>query len=235
MRQVHARRVARRLDRRRAMKVAPFSSITASLLNVPRRSFGPCRSARMPIGRPDSFSTARIAAMSSRIASCGVWLMLMRKTSAPACEQARDRRLIGGRRPEGRDDLGAAQASHLVCFGWARRAPPGGQWRILRQRLLRRLLGRFGELHGPGALLAGVDLEEAGAIIAAREAVLDAADGEFLVARAHEGLARPFAAAVVVDRIDIVKARDKLARTSVSQVRAERFHQPSVVQPSASL
>ena len=65
-------------------KVAPFLSITASPLNVPTRSFGPCRSARMPIGRPNSFSTARIAACSLRIASCEVWLMLMRKTSAPA-------------------------------------------------------------------------------------------------------------------------------------------------------
>ena len=106
---------------------------------------------------------------------------------------------------------------------------------MIAARLLRRLVGRLGELHGPGPLLAGIDLEEAGAVIAAREAILDAADGEFLVARAHEGLARPFAAAVVVDRIDVIETRDELARTSVSQLRADRFHQPSVVQPSASL
>ena len=65
-------------------KVAPFSSVTLSSLKVPTRSFGPCRSARMPIGRPEAFSTARIAACSLRIASCDVWLMLMRNTSAPA-------------------------------------------------------------------------------------------------------------------------------------------------------
>src|SRR6185295_19049178 len=56
----------------------------------------------------------------------------------------------------------------------------------------------------------GVDLEEAGAVIAARKAILDAADGEFLVARAHEGFSGPFAAAIVVDRINIIESRDKL-------------------------
>jgi len=63
---------------------------------------------------------------------------------------------------------------------------------------------------GPGALLGRVDLEEAGAVIAAREAILDAADGEFLVARAHEGFSGPFAAAIVVDRINIIESCDKL-------------------------
>jgi hypothetical protein len=38
-------------------------------------------------------------------------------------------------------------------------------------------------LHGPGTLLAGVDLEKAGAIETARQAILGALDGEFLVAR----------------------------------------------------
>src|SRR5205085_10449921 len=83
------------------------------------------------------------------------------------------------------------------------------QRRVLRQRLLRRLLGRLGELHGPGALLAGVDLEKAGAVIAARQTILDALDGELLVARAHEGLAGPFAAAVVVDGENVIEARDQ--------------------------
>src|ERR1700752_2752721 len=78
------------------------------------------------------------------------------------------------------------------------------------RQLLPRLLGRFRELHGPGALLGGIDLEEAGTVITTREAVLDALDGEFLVACAHEGLARPFAATVVVDRIDIIETRDEL-------------------------
>src|SRR5215207_7239264 len=85
------------------------------------------------------------------------------------------------------------------------------QWCVLRQRTLRRLIHRFSELHGPGVLLRGVDLEEPGAVIAAREAILDAANGELFFARAHVGLAGPFAAAVIVDRIDIIKACDKRA------------------------
>src|SRR5437867_6364779 len=91
-----------------------------------------------------------------------------------------------------------------VSFALLRQAREGG-WRhaLWQLLLLPGLVGRFGELHSPGALLRGVDLEEAGAVISAREAVLDAFDGEFLVAGTHEGLARPFAAAIVVDRIDI--------------------------------
>src|SRR6185312_6561422 len=91
-----------------------------------------------------------------------------------------------------------------------------GRWRATRriwrqriprlQRTLRGLLARFGELHGPGALLAGIDFEEAGAVEAAGEAIADALDGEFLVARAHESVSGPFAAAVVVDGVEIVVA-----------------------------
>ena len=55
---------------------------------VPSLSFGPCRSTRTPIGRPVSSSRARIIATRSRIASCEAWLMLMRKTSAPAANSA---------------------------------------------------------------------------------------------------------------------------------------------------
>ena len=51
----------------------------------------------------------------------------------------------------------------------------------------------------------------AGAVEAARKAILGAADGELLVARAHESLSRPFAAAVIVDRVDVVVARDQRA------------------------
>src|SRR5262249_52019584 len=51
--------------------------------------------------------------------------------------------------------------------------------------------------------------EEAGTVIAAGETIVGAADGEFFFPRAHESLARPFAAAVVVDRIDVIEARDE--------------------------
>ena len=65
-------------------KIAPLSSIAGPLAKAPTRSFGPCRSHRMPIGRAYFASTARIAATSSRMRSCEEWLMLMRNVSAPA-------------------------------------------------------------------------------------------------------------------------------------------------------
>src|SRR6185437_11877123 len=94
-----------------------------------------------------------------------------------------------------------------------RRAHAGG-WNAAqriarRQRRGRRLLAGFGELHGPGALLAGIDFEKAGAIETARQAIADAAYGELLVARAHEGLPHPFAAAIVIDGVDIIITRDE--------------------------
>ena len=50
-----------------SVKVAPLRSVTGPDLNLPTRSLGPCRSTRMPIGRPNSVSTARIAATRARI------------------------------------------------------------------------------------------------------------------------------------------------------------------------
>src|SRR5262249_61319207 len=94
-----------------------------------------------------------------------------------------------------------------------RRPAAAGAWNeraVLLQRRRRRLR-RVGELHGPRALLAGIDLEEAGALEATGETVLDPADGEFLVARAHVGASRPFAAAVIVDGIDIIETRHQAA------------------------
>ena len=118
-----------------------------------------------------------------------VWLMLMRNTSAPASNSraiisaleeagpsvatilARRRRLIGLR--------------VLAAVGGGGRRGAGGRQRPgVRGGSGRSggLLGGVGQLHGPGALLAGVDLEEAGAVIAARQAVLGAANGELLLA-----------------------------------------------------
>ena len=79
------------------------------------------------------------------------------------------------------------------------------------QRPLRRLLARFGQLHGPGALFAGIDLEEAGAVKTARQTIGDAANGELLVAGAHKGLSHPFPAAVVIDSVDIIISCDEIA------------------------
>src|ERR1700722_12894238 len=61
------------------------------LTKLPSRSLGPCKSARMPIGRPVSASTRRIAVNSLRWSSWVPWLKLQRKTSTPASNSARKR------------------------------------------------------------------------------------------------------------------------------------------------
>jgi hypothetical protein len=50
------------------------------------------------------------------------------------------------------------------------------------ERPARRLFGGVGELHRPRPLLAGIDLEVAGAVVAARQAIIRAANGEFFLA-----------------------------------------------------
>ena len=67
----------------------------------------------------------------------------------------------------------------------------------------------LGKLDRPALLFAGIDLEEAGPVIASRQAIVEAANGELLFAGAHERLAAPFPALVVVDRVDIVVSRRK--------------------------
>src|SRR5215472_7498201 len=112
-----------------------------------------------------------------------------------------------------------AAASWLLRSGrrrgrcaWAgRRGGRNGGIAGRRHFWLLRLLGGLGELHGPGALLAGIDLEEAGAVIAVGEAIADAADRELAVARAHVEMSGTFAASIVVDGIDIIKTCDEVA------------------------
>src|ERR1700756_2520548 len=119
----------------------------------------------------------------------------------------------GSRRSWSGADVASVAASR-------RRSWRGGSarsWRGLKHRNARLqgvhgcLVGRFGELDGPGRLVAGIDFEKAGAIIAAREAIVRTADGELLFPRAHECLAGPFSAAVIVDRIDVIEARNERA------------------------
>ena len=55
-----------------SVKYCPLSISAKSLLKLPSRSLGPCRSTRMPIGRLWSASTARMVSTSSRILS---WLV----------------------------------------------------------------------------------------------------------------------------------------------------------------
>ena len=59
------------------------------------------------------------------------------------------------------------------------------------------------------SLFAGVDFEEPGAVVTARQAILGALDGEFLVTGTHEGLSRPFATAVIVECVDVIIPRDE--------------------------
>src|ERR1700704_1381357 len=89
-------------------------------------------------------------------------------------------------------------AASVLAFRSARRRggsrPPGAGGRLNRRNARRQgclggELGRLGELHRPRRLLPGIDLEEPGAVKAARAAIPCALDGELLLARAHEGLA----------------------------------------------
>src|SRR5262249_6541070 len=50
-----------------------------------------------------------------------------------------------------------------------------------------------------------------GAVIAARQAIVRAADGELLFPRAHEGLPGPFAAAVVIHGVNVIETGDERA------------------------
>ena len=76
-------------SRRTKLTMSPSVRRMAPDSNLPMRSFGPCRSMRMPIGRENSASILRMMACDWRKASGVAWLMLMRKTSAPASNSAR--------------------------------------------------------------------------------------------------------------------------------------------------
>src|SRR5208282_2126075 len=157
--------------------------------------------------------------------------MLMRKTSAPASNRLRMTAWSEEAGPSVATTL--VRRCRLIGFGFRRtgrgRCAGAGGWggctgsctaaggrglferTASRQRVLRRLLARFGELDGPRGLFAGIHLEEAGAVIAAGETITDAADREFPVAGAHKGLPHPFAAMIVVDGVDIIITRDEIA------------------------
>ena len=134
---------------------------------------------------------------------------------------------------QGRDDLDAAKPSHCrIAFRAAtecQTAPRLDRRLIGQPGHLARLnaglrLGLIGELHGPVlGVLAGIDLEEAGAVIAAHQAIVAAFDAEFTVARAHESLALPFAAALV-HRIDIIIFRGE--RAAQQDLATARLHVP---------
>ena len=66
-------------------------------------------------------------------------------------------------------------------------------------------------MHCPGPLLSGVNLEKAGAIIAARQAVVGTANREFFFTGTHVGLAGPFTATIIIDGVDVIVTRDQCA------------------------
>src|SRR5947209_15471381 len=206
--------------------MSPLCSSTGPLANTPQRSFGPCRSTRMPIGRPVSSSSERIIATRSRMASCEAWLMLMRKTSAPAAKSA----AIVSRSAEAGpsvaiiftrlrrwDGCKALLLQHSLCEEEATKQSRGrratfvsGLLRCARNdeasissALIRRI-GLIGQLNRPALrVLSGVDLEETCPVVASAEAVLLALDLELAVRSAHEGFAFPLAAALAPG-VDII-------------------------------
>src|SRR3989304_539188 len=116
--------------------------------------------------------------------------MLMRNTSAPALNSLPIMAALEEAGPRvatilaRRNRLMSCVSSSAVV-GWRRgrrdaRLPRGAR-RAGLQRPVGGLLGAVGQLHRPGALLAGVDFEEPGAVIAARQAVFGAANGELLL------------------------------------------------------
>ena len=77
--------------------------------------------------------------------------------------------------------------------------------------MLRRLFAELRKLDRPGALLAGIDLKKTGAVEAARQAIGDAPDRKFFIPGAHECLSHPFAAAIVVNGINVVITGNQVA------------------------
>ena len=135
--------------------------------------------------------------------------------------QLLDRLLVVGGGSERGDDLDPAQASHGVPSVTSGSGPPsigasspGGRVALEHDGLVGNVFARpssvfgVGQLQHPVAAVLRIDLEEAGALIAAGEAVLVAEDGEGLIGGADEKVAVPGAAADVVGREDVEVARE---------------------------
>src|SRR5204863_2336218 len=115
------------------------------------------------------------------------WLMLMRKTSTPASKR---RSIISGAY-----DAGPNVATILT--------------RLVRLMWLSSPFAGIGQADGPVLGFLRVHLEEAGVLIATSAAILNPPDRERFVGGAHEGLAGPLSAAVVVDGVDIIEPARK--------------------------
>ena len=74
-------------------------SVTRPSSNLPTRILGPCRSARMPIGRPARAEASRMVSARATWSSGLPWEKFIRTTSGPACLM---RSRVGGRTRRGR-------------------------------------------------------------------------------------------------------------------------------------
>ena len=103
---------------------------------------------------------------------------------------------------------------------------------LVAMDVVRALVG-LSELHGPGLLLAGVDLEKPSPVEPTGKAILGAANDEFLFAGTHESPSRPFPTTVVVNRIYIIETSRQ--RSSQQRLAIPRGEIPPALrgQPSA--
>ncbi len=85
----HTRESSPGASLRSRVKVEPWAMRALPPAKVPTRSFGPCRSQRIAIGRSNSFSSARTVRKASAWTAWSPWLMLKRKASAPARNNSR--------------------------------------------------------------------------------------------------------------------------------------------------
>ena len=163
-----------------------------------RRARRTCRRAiSAPAGRRGCRSDDRPRARCARIIVVPLAQILARgmahidsENVRPGFEQPLDHLGLRGCRSQGRDDFDAPISSHCVA------APPS-------PGSVNRTVQSFSSLC--------VDFEKARAFVIRVRAVLDAANGERLVGGAHDGLAAPFAAAIIIERVNIVIARDERA------------------------
>ena len=169
-----------------SVKVWPLTSMALSPAKAPTRSFGPCRSARMAIGRLN-FASTRADHLDALLQPVARQVAHVEAEDVRRRPRTAWRSSPGSRRPaQGRDDLGAPRAS---------------SWSLAP--------GRFGSVSWIVQLFCSpvsTSKKPLRSKPRARQSSVPRIVNSS-VARAHEGASAPFAAAVVVDRVDVVEAR----------------------------
>jgi len=210
--------------------VSPLASVIGPPPKRPTRSFGPCRSTRMPIGRP--YSTRPRGNQRHQLAPCAharCGSMLMRNTSAPA----RNRSAMTFRS----DDAGPSVARiwparrriFLLRVTALVGALGGGgdDWNARLAAVAAARLGGFRELHGPeGCSPVSTSKKPVRSKPRARQSSVPR-NGEFLVARCTYRPSGPFAVAVVSTRRCSNTSYERPAHQRLAGARG-KFHQPSV-------